>query len=253
MYRIIIAGPKGPWGEYTIAPTDEASVFFSSEQAQCVISLDPSTIDQYDGIVIPGGVPDVDPTFYGEQNNGSGPLDPEMDRLQFAMIDRAVKLHKPMIGFCRGMQLINVYFGGTLIQDIGCKDAHRYKPGAPIFHEINNIPGSFMYELYGARMKGNSGHHQALKDIPECFRLSQVWCPDNETAEKYIKLAQNGTLHTGNDSCIPEAVYHVNYPIIGLQWHPELAGELYCKHLDLNKIRDYFYNMIENCKSESIN
>ena len=49
MYRIIIAGPKGPWGEYTIAPTDEASVFFSSEQAQCVISLDPSTIDQYDG------------------------------------------------------------------------------------------------------------------------------------------------------------------------------------------------------------
>ena len=245
MYRILVASPKGPYGDAVIDPSADTSDYFTSEHASCFISLDPSDVERCDGVVVPGGVPDVSPARYGEENCGSAPVDLEMDQQQFDMIDRAVQLGKPLLGICRGMQLCNVYFGGSLIQDIGCKEDHRYDPGNVRFHELYNVPSTFMYQLYGARMKGNSLHHQAVKRLPDCLAVSQIWCRDSGKLEHYLELARSGELHQGSDECVLEAVYHKDYPFVGIQWHPEMVGPYYCRHVDLTKIPGYFYQIIQ--------
>ena len=85
---------------------------------ELVISLDPKVVEECDGILFPGGLPDVDPALYGEENQGSKNLDRELDELQLAVVDAAVKAKKPILAICRGMQLVNIYFGGTIIQDV---------------------------------------------------------------------------------------------------------------------------------------
>lgn len=248
MYRILVASPSGFYKDCPVDPCGEAAEFFTTDRATCTISMDPDIVENYDGVVIPGGLPDVDPSIYGEENTASDPVEPEMDRQQLAMIDRAYKLHKPMIGFCRGLQLAAVYFGGTLIQCLDCKDQHGYEPGNPRFHKIYNVKGTFMHDLYGDSLLGNSGHHQALKKLPEDFRISQFWCENDETAAKYMKLVEANQLREGSSECVIEAVYHKDYPFVGIQWHPEMHGELYCGHLDLSKIINYFYRMMEQSK-----
>ena len=251
MYRILVVGPEGPWRDAngiapnSIAPSEVTADFFTSDQAQCFISVDPADVERCDGVAVPGGIPDVDPASYGEENQGSAPVDTTLDGLQFPMIKRALELGKPMIGFCRGVQMINVAMGGTLIQDIACKETHHF----PSFHMARNIPGTFMYEMYGEKMKINSAHHQALKRLADGFRVSQIWCADETKEADYIQLAQSGKLREGSSECIIEAVYHESLPIVGLQWHPEMGGDMLCKHLDLTKIVRYFYSLMDHSKS----
>lgn len=245
MYKILVAAPTGLYPGCPIDVTKETLDFFSSQSAECWCSMNPNEIEQCDGMVVPGGLPDVSPAYWGESNTDCHVVDEEMDRNQMKMIQRAVKLHKPILGICRGLQLVSVYFGATLIQDIACGEEHRYEPGNPHFHDIYNVPETSLYNMYGDVVHGNSGHHQALRKIPDCLRVSQLWCADAKKAQKYIQMAQEGELHEGTDECIIEAVYHKDYPFVGLQWHPELCGELYCKDVDVSKIRVLFYHMIE--------
>lgn len=245
MYKIMIAAPAGIYPGCPIDVTGAAKDFFTSQSAKCWCSTNLDELDRCDGVVIPGGLPDVSPVYWNEPNTGCHVVDEAMDRAQMSIIQRAVALHKPILGICRGMQLVSVYFGATLIQDIDCGEQHRYEPGAPRFHDIYNVPGTPLYDVYGDIVHGNSGHHQALRDIPGCLLVSQVWCADREKAKRYIELAQAGKLNRGTDECIIEAVYHREYPFIGLQWHPELGGELFCKDADVNKIKTMFYDMIQ--------
>ena len=71
----------------------------------------------FDGLVIPGGE-DIDPARYGQENTGCRIIDPKMDALQFDTLSAFLKAGKPVLGVCNGMQMINIYFGGDLIQDI---------------------------------------------------------------------------------------------------------------------------------------
>ncbi|MCD8078069.1 MAG: gamma-glutamyl-gamma-aminobutyrate hydrolase family protein, partial [Lachnospiraceae bacterium] len=232
MYKILVAGPEEIFPGCPIDVNAETVDFFTTDKSQCFNSLNPADVASCDGVIVPGGVPDVSPSFWNEEIAGSHDVDVDMDRKQLAMIDQAVQLHKPILGICRGHQLACVYFGATLIQDIKTGDHHRYVPGEPRFHRIYNIPGTFMHDLYGDSFKGNSGHHQALRKIPDCLRVTQLWCQDDQL-DKYIQMAQEGTLREGTDECIIEGVYHTDYPFIGIQWHPELRGEMYCKRIDL--------------------
>lgn len=245
MYKILIAAPSGIYPGCPIDVTGETKDFFTSQAAECWCSTDPDELVQCDGVVVPGGLPDVNPAYWNEPNTGCHVVDNAMDQAQMNMIQRAVALRKPIFGICRGLQLVSVYFGATLIQDIACREEHRYEPGVPRFHDIYNVPGTPLHDIYGDIVHGNSGHHQALKDLPECLLVSQVWCADKKKAEEYIQLAQAGKLRKGTDECIIEAVYHKKYPFVGLQWHPELGGELFCRDADVDKIRTLFYSMIQ--------
>ncbi len=84
----------------------------------------------YDGLLIPGGV-DINPSRYGQENRGSVMMMDELDELQFDILDAFVKNGKPILGICRGHQLINAYFGGTLIQHLPTAFRHSRKLDEP--------------------------------------------------------------------------------------------------------------------------
>jgi len=164
-----------------------------------LVSLDLNDLNKGDFLLIPGGV-DVNPERYHQENTLSI-FDNKLDDLQFPLIDKALSLNVPVLGICRGHQLLNVYFGGTLIQDIpslGNKLEHRKVEGQDSIHDINIKEGSFLYEIYGSKAIVNSSHHQGI-DIP---------------GKDLIICA------TSNDG-IKEAFYHKNLEVYGVQFHPE--------------------------------
>lgn len=174
-------------------------------------------VSKVDGILMAGG-PDVDPSMYGEDPIPQiGPFNDTLDIFQKLVLDEAVLQKLPIFGICRGIQIMNVYFGGTLIQDIktqikdinnsndtkyGIKHAQtglRY----PHSHSINIEKDTLLYRLFGNKesVRVNSLHHQAIKDLAKCFKVNA----------------------RANDGVI-EAVEKIDDPrIFAVQWHPEEA------------------------------
>jgi putative glutamine amidotransferase len=160
-----------------------------------------------DGLVLQGGN-DVAPESYGEQ-----PLDPDWasdavrDRYEIELIDAFVRAGKPVFGICRGLQLLNVMFGGTLWQDIPTQrpGAHAHRvPGKyeKHFHEIEIEPGSRLADLYPGvrRAVTNSIHHQGIKALAPGF-VVEARCPDDGMIEA-IRRQGPGF-------------------VAAVQWHPE--------------------------------
>ena len=146
-----------------------------------------------DLLLLPGGG-DVHPRFYGQQINGSTDIDEARDGRELALVDEFLRAGKPIVGICRGLQLLNVYFGGTLRQHI---EGHSQIDGVDRLHAINTAPG-LLRELYGTRCTVNSAHHQA------------VWWLG--TGLQVFACAEDGTV---------EAVGHRTLPVFAVQWHPE--------------------------------
>lgn len=145
-----------------------------------------------DGLILCGGG-DISPTFYGEKNIQSQNIDYNNDLYEFSLLNQFVQLKKPVLGICRGMQIINVFFGGTLYQHI---DNHKNSDGTDLFHTIS-VKSSFLYDLYGKSFTVNSCHHQAV----------------NKLGNDLSVMAHSGE--------IIEGICHKTLPIIGVQWHPE--------------------------------
>lgn len=148
----------------------------------------------YDGLVIPGGG-DVDPALYGQKRNSHDfGINRKLDLLQFKLIRKFAKANKPVIGLCRGAQVINVAFGGTLRQHI------------PGWHRLNRkvriAKNSWLYGMFGAVENTYHYHHQCASKLGKGLKATQ-WD------------AKDGHI---------EAVEHVKYPVYGLQWHPESMG-----------------------------
>ena len=172
----------------------------------------PETAGSHDGLLIPGGE-DIDPSRYGQENTGCRKIDPEMDELQFSALDLFVKAGRPVLGICNGMQMINIYFGGDLIQDIETRERHQAKEGKAVFHTAAAKPGSWIDSIYGKpEEKGdcdkpvylvNSSHHQAVGRIPGCLE-AVLWSGEDE---------------------VVEGIRHRILPVFGLQWHPERLDE----------------------------
>lgn len=173
-------------------------------------------VDELDGLVLQGGA-DVCPLTYGET-----PLKPEWngdrarDHYEIDLFQEFVAHGKPVLGVCRGVQLINVAFGGTLYQDIVTQvaGAHRhYDPDAydQLFHDVSIVAGTGLAKLYSARSSArvNSIHHQAIKDLG-----------DGLTVEALSAL----------DGVIEAVRWNGPSYVFGVQWHPEFLdpddGEL---------------------------
>ena len=152
----------------------------------------------YDGLVIPGGW-DVCPSRYGQENRGCGRMMEELDDLQLSILDDFVKSRKPVLGICRGHQLINVYFGGSLIQDLPEKERHIWTEKGDNVHRCRAEAGSWLAGLYGTEFYHNSSHHQAIDVCGEGIRVVST-CPEDG---------------------VPEAMRHEKLEICGVQWHPE--------------------------------
>lgn len=180
-------------------------------------------VESVDGIVIPGGV-DIDPALYREPNICSLNVNKELDRYEMAVIREAMLWSKPMLGICRGHQLLNVYFGGTLFQDVD-KNVHYQLNRQDKVHFSRVEKGSYLYDLYGREeFPINSAHHQAVKTPGRNFDI--------------IQRSADGEV---------EAIRHRYLPIWGVQWHPERTCLAHERPDTVNGLRVFQY-FIEQCK-----
>jgi putative glutamine amidotransferase len=131
------------------------------------IELLPGTaaLPDVDGLLLPGGW-DVDPSFYGERRDEKvGPTDPELDRTELEMFRQAREKQLPVLGICRGQQVINVAMGGSLIQHLDEHDA-RAIGRRHLAHTIEVEPNSELARAAGEdTIPVNSLHHQAIKTL----------------------------------------------------------------------------------------
>lgn len=171
--------------------------------AQGVQFMEDCPVDELDGLLLPGGG-DMDPALYGQENIAcQGRIDRELDDARLRAMDAFVRAGKPVLGVCLGHQFINVYFGGTLIQHLPSADRHSWDEIASRdkVHASRAERGCLLYELYGEEFPVNSAHHQAIDRLGEGLRVVQ-WSDDG----------------------VIEAVVHREFPVIGVQWHPERMG-----------------------------
>ena len=152
-----------------------------------------------DVLLLPGGG-DMEPWRYGGANTASRGLEPERDTAELMLLEYFTAAGKPVLGICRGIQVINVFFGGTLHQDI---PHHSAVNGADRFHLVRTVRSPLL-EVCGPICRVNSAHHQAVAALGQGLRA--------------VQWAEDGTV---------EAVCHECLPVWGVQWHPErLPGEL---------------------------
>ena len=157
----------------------------------------PEVDTSYDGLVICGGS-DIHPSRYGEPVDGSVDMDERRDEVEFALLKAYLEAGKPVLGICRGHQLVNVYFGGSLYQDMPEAQWHDQVNDQDSVHRITALPDSVLGRLYGQEFPVNSAHHQAIKELGAGLRATACW----------------------NDRFV-EAIEHSQYPVLGVQWHPE--------------------------------
>ncbi len=162
-----------------------------------VVTLDPGVASRCGCVLLPGGG-DITPAFFGEQNRGSRSIDTELDIIQLQVLDLCVRERIPLLGICKGIQVINVGFGGTLYQDLPTASLHRYQ-GCDQYHETLIERDSWLFRLYGGRATVNSAHHQAIRKLGSGLDTVQ---------------------RCAEDGCV-EAIAHRELPILGVQWHPE--------------------------------
>lgn len=172
-------------------------------------STAPDAISRYaqmcDGLLLSGG-DDIDPARYGESQTWQcGAISPLRDAFELALCREFLRLRKPILAICRGIQVLNVALGGTLHQDLqselpGCI-AHRQKQKPwHTSHAVEVAPGTRLADILGAGpVLTNSHHHQAVKSPGDGLIVSAA--------------ATDGVI---------EAMEHSTLPFcIGVQWHPE--------------------------------
>lgn len=175
----------------------------------------------YDGLILSGGG-DIDPARYGEGNVASVRIDQERDRAEFALLDAYIRAGKPVLGICRGHQLINVYFGGSLHQHLEETPLHTNKTKDYLVHDVAAFHDSVVGRLYGTSFAVNSSHHQAVNRLAEGLRATALW------NGRYV-----------------EALEHETLPILGVQWHPEKMCALCPREdtVDGEKLLRFFVDM----------
>jgi putative glutamine amidotransferase len=165
-----------------------------------------SLYERMDGIFMAGGG-DLNPACYGQdQYTKTNGLDHLRDETELTLLRWALEDGKPLLGVCRGSQIINVAAGGTLYQDVTdfVPNAmrHQYFPEKPrewVAHGVETVPGTKLSGILGRAARVNSFHHQAVDRIADGFRVAAM-APDG----------------------VVEAIENPDYDFcIGVQWHPE--------------------------------
>ncbi len=161
------------------------------------------SMDGFAGLLLMGGT-DVNPRRYGERAQPeTEPPDDERDEIELRLIAEAIEKDLPIFAICRGLQILNVYHGGTLIQHLAATERHAARgpdPGAPV-HDVGIEPGSLLSGIAGADCwRVNSRHHQAADKIGAELRVSA-----RDSADGTVEALERADRRF----------------VLAVQWHPE--------------------------------
>jgi putative glutamine amidotransferase len=165
--------------------------------------LNPESLEGVSGLLLAGGT-DIDPELYGQQKHPQAQKpDRARDLREFRLIQQAIERDIPVLAICRGLQMLNITLGGTLIQHLPNTDRHMHRTTDPSerIHEITVPSDSLLAAVIGAGQHGvNSRHHQAIDQLAPSLRATATSAEDGiiEAAELFDKTY-----------------------IVGVQWHPE--------------------------------
>ena len=222
------------WEEtVTMAPRSYARAVQAAGALALMLPPDPRVdetadelLDHIDGLLLAGGS-DIDPASYGaDQHPETKGTWPERDRFELGVVHRALEREIPVLGICRGMQMLNVAAGGTIAQhlpdDLGHSD-HRHTPGTYGDHSVRLEPGSLAERAAGAeQLAVKSHHHQGAEELgegvvatgwseadqvieaielPACrFALGVLWHPEEDTQSRVVSSLVDAAKATASAS-----------------------------------------------------
>ena len=200
--------------------------------------VDPEvTVDDYvdaiDGLLLQGGV-DVSPTSYGEspiRDEWSG--DAIRDAHELELVRACLRRDRPILGICRGHQLLNVALGGSLYQDIGEQvDGALHHRDADLYHELTHRvvfeAGDVLRRLYGAEGLVSSVHHQAVRDVGDGLRV---------------------VARSPRDGIVEAVRFDDDRFALGVQWHPEFRESYQTELVSSRPLLDHFVDAIRRRRS----
>ena len=189
-------------------------------------------IEKLDGLLLSGGG-DVHPRYYGKENQlgKTNGVNEQRDEFEFSVIERALDADRPILGVCRGMQVMNVYLGGSLTVNLASEVYNDHTSPADnrgTKHKISVVPHSMLHALTGAtEMEVNTFHHQAVEKLGNGLMCSAI------SADNVVEAG--------------EWVMKDNMPFLMLvQWHPERLKETFFSQklarLFLREVHQYQLN-----------
>ena len=196
--------------------------------ANCIIlpiSKDSIDLNLLDGLVITGGNFDIHPKFFGQKiNNKKVKIKSKRTNYEISLLKKFFKLNKPILGICGGAQLINVFDGGSLIQDINTNINHEQpNPRNETGHDIEIIPKTYLNKIYSRKLSAvNSAHHQAVDIIGKHLEINAL----------------------SSDGVIEAFKHREHFYCLGIQWHPEFL----ITKLDKTIIKDFIKHASHNSK-----
>lgn len=224
-YAILVSSGQQ---ENPMSPRKAVSVLYSdalfiSGMASCShLNGDENLLaERFDGLLLSGGG-DLSPDLFGQlPHEKSNPPDLRRDSEEFALIEAFCAKRKAILGICRGIQVLNVFFGGDIVQDI---PNHDGKP-----HTVKIMPDNILNSLYGNEITVNSYHHQAIGRLANGFSA--------------IAYSKDGVI---------EAVMHNSLPILAVQWHAERMVKGLCMDTQTDQT-DIFKWLYQPYSSKEIN
>jgi putative glutamine amidotransferase len=189
-------------------------------------------LEELDGLILMGGS-DVSPKFYGEEAiNEDRHGDEPRDKYELSLLDAAITRKIPVLGVCRGLQLLNVFLGGSLYQDLGIQIPHsdQHRNWDVYEHNLHHVavePGSHLANIYPDGGNVSSIHSQAIKDLGKGLVVEA--------------RAEDGTIEAVRSTTLPN--------VSAVQWHPEFHPTAGPTVLDPKPLMDDFLGAVAKCRS----
>jgi gamma-glutamyl-gamma-aminobutyrate hydrolase PuuD len=187
---------------------------------------------ELDALILQGGV-DVHPSLYGEKPEGTGPFayDLVRDKYELALIRAFIKARKPILGICRGLQLLNVHFGGSLFTDLEASGFQKHLDRTvqeKYTHSIDCDSKGILSQIYPEGGAVISVHHQGIKKLGEGLRIEAK----------------------SSEDALVEAVSHITDDefVLAVQWHPEFDAVQEASTLDGDKLMRLFLEVAKTKK-----
>ena len=203
------------YAERSLPQYERAVELVGGEPVRIPLDQSPATamklIERCDAVLLPGSKADVDPAKYdAERHPKTAPADPKRDTVDELLLQDAYNMRKPVLGICYGLQSLNVYRTGTLVQNIDTSVNHAAGRKVPIAHSVQIDAGSKLASVVNSPQSPfvisvNSSHHQAAEVIGDGLRVVAK-CPEDGVIE-----ALEGT--------------SPDHFVLAVQWHPERSTE----------------------------